>query len=57
MMEMKLENIFIEYPESLKSAHILKGYLTDLFPHEEKLKINLIVNAYEQNIVSEIGTP
>lgn len=56
-MEMKLENIFIEYPESLKSAHILKGYLTDLFPHEEKLKINLIVNAYEQNIVSEIGTP
>ena len=53
-MELKLEDIFREYPESLKSAHILRSYLTDLFPHEEKLKINLIVNAYEQNVVREI---
>ena len=53
-MELKLEDVFREYPESLQSAHILRSYLTDLFPHEEKLKINLIVNAYEQNVVREI---
>lgn len=46
-------NVFKQYPDCLSTRTKLRGILADFFP-TEKVKINLILNAYDEGIVDGI---
>lgn len=46
-------NVFTKYPDCIESRVKLKGLLSDVYPGE-RIKINLILNAYDEGIVDGI---
>ena len=48
-------NLFEQFPDCIISRKKLKGILLDYFP-EERVKVNLILNAFDEGIIDEIKT-
>lgn len=46
-------NVFIKHPACIESRVKLRGLLSDIYPGE-RIKINLILNAYDEGIVESI---
>lgn len=51
---MKNINVFNQFPDCIVNRTKMKGILSDLFP-TEKVKVNLIMNAYDEGIVEAIN--
>lgn len=46
-------NVFIKHPDCIESRVKLRGLLSDIYPGE-RIKINLLLNAYDEGIVESI---